>query len=128
MFGKQDPYLKINLLAYKVRTKTHTNAGASPVWNQTFSFDLDGRTTSFDIEAVDEDVGVDDEIGVAKVNIMDLIRTPDTEVFFPIKSSCGRKEHRGSRTHRRTHTQHTRTHSTRTCTTHPYIYTQRTQP
>jgi Ca2+-dependent lipid-binding protein len=85
MFGKQDPYAKISILADTVETRTDNNAGATPQWNQTFSFDLDGRTPSFHLQVLDEDVSKDDEIGTATVRLLDLFTgAPEAEVFVPI--------------------------------------------
>jgi Ca2+-dependent lipid-binding protein len=89
LFGKQDPYMKINFKAYKVRTKTHQSGGRTPVWNQTFSFELDGKDPDIMIECYDEDPGKDDFIGGAAVNIQQIVNGKGSEVFVPIVNKKG---------------------------------------
>jgi len=89
LFGKQDPYMKLNFKAYKVRTKTHHSGGRTPVWNQTFSFELDGKDPDIIIECYDEDPGKDDFIGGAAVNIQQIVNGKGSEVWVPIVNRKG---------------------------------------
>lgn len=89
LFGKQDPYMKLNFKAYKLRTKTHQSGGRAPVWNQTFSFELDGKDPDIAIECFDEDTTKDDFIGGASVNIQQIVNGKGSEVWVPIANKKG---------------------------------------
>lgn len=89
LFGKQDPYMKLNFKAYKLRTKTHQSGGRAPVWNQTFSFELDGKDPDIAIECFDEDTTKDDFIGGANVNIQQIVNGKGSEVWVPIANKKG---------------------------------------
>jgi len=86
--GKQDPYLKMNFKAYKVRTKTHHAGGRTPIWNQTFSFELDGKDPDIQLECFDEDTGRDDFIGGGSLNIAKVVEAKGAEFWVPI---CNKK-------------------------------------
>ena len=40
MFGKMDPWAKIELGKLKLRTKTIKNGGTEPCWNETFEIEV----------------------------------------------------------------------------------------
>jgi len=40
MFGKMDPYCKINYREADFKTKVKQNAGKHPVWNENFDIDI----------------------------------------------------------------------------------------
>ncbi len=40
VFGKQDPYAKLRVGNQTYRSKTHKNGGKSPVWNESFRFNI----------------------------------------------------------------------------------------
>jgi len=41
LLGKQDPYVNIIFREYSYKTKVHEKAGATPVWEQSFLFEVD---------------------------------------------------------------------------------------
>eukprot|EP00198_Chlamydomonas_reinhardtii_P007801 XP_001697138.1 predicted protein [Chlamydomonas reinhardtii] len=67
-FSKQDPYAVVELGGQKCKTKTHKNGGTSPVWNETFTINVNTET-NFNLTVYDEDPGKDDLIGKALVSI-----------------------------------------------------------
>ena len=88
LFGKQDPYVVISLGASKLRSKTHNNGGKEPVWNQTFSFELNGTESTFLAQVSDEDVGEDDLVGTATVRIQDVLKPGKPEVWINISNNA----------------------------------------
>jgi len=93
-FGKQDPYLLVFYGKVKHRSRTHESAGKAPVWNQKLpTIDCDGKQQSFRIEAWDDDIGSDDFIGGATVDIGSVIRANNQEVTIPIFDKSGKKKH-----------------------------------
>jgi len=72
--GKQDPYVILKTAGSKAeRTKTHKNGGTEPEWNQTFVFDLFGTEETLDVEVWDQDLLLDDSIGVVKIPLLLLL-------------------------------------------------------
>ena len=61
--GKQDPYVKVELLEQKMKTKTHTDGGKNPKFNEGFIFTSAAGTDSLTISVFDEDTVSDDLIG-----------------------------------------------------------------
>ena len=70
LVGKQDPYVKLRLsesiggssAAREIKTKTHKDGGTTPIWNESFEFDIVDQY-EIKIECYDEDFGKDDMIG-----------------------------------------------------------------
>jgi len=72
--GKQDPYVILKTAFSKPeKTKVHRKGGTEPEWDQTFIFDLFGTEETLDLEVWDEDLLVDDSIGVAKIPLLALL-------------------------------------------------------
>jgi Ca2+-dependent lipid-binding protein len=68
-FSKMDPYCVFQLREHIVRTKTITNAGKTPKWNETFSIDVKYIGDDFTITVKDEDIGSDDIVGIGQGKI-----------------------------------------------------------
>lgn len=56
MFGKQDPYVKLEYLGIKYKTKVHESGGKTPAWNETFVIPLGSISDELHIECKDDDV------------------------------------------------------------------------
>lgn len=67
-FGKQDPYCIVKCGGQTFRTKTATDAGKNPVWNQSFAINVINDNT-LDLTIMDDNVGKDDIIGTAVVQL-----------------------------------------------------------
>eukprot|EP00798_Chlamydomonas_sp_ICE-L_P031352 gene31352-6508_t len=69
LFGKIDPYAVLKVGDQKFRTKTLKGAGTSPVWDETFTFNVINENmleiTLFDAEAF----SADDELGSASISL-----------------------------------------------------------
>ena len=73
-FGKQDPYVKIFCGAHRERTKTHTDGGTKPRWNERFLLALRGDETELEAEVWNENQIVSD-------NLISRCTIPLSEVF-----------------------------------------------
>lgn len=70
IIGEMDPYIIIEHNKLKnFRTKTCDEAGKNPVWNEEFLISLTSPTDTINLLCYDEDIIVDDFIGVATLNI-----------------------------------------------------------
>ena len=91
LIGKQDPYCWIVLGNQKYRTKTDKGAGKKPKWKQTFSFEIKKSSPYFfSITCRDEDVGEDDLLGQAKIDVKSL-QVDNCDIWVPIS---GGKKHK----------------------------------
>jgi len=71
-FTKSDPYVKLWFAGKSYKTKVINN-DRSPVWNETFQFQVrSGANQSIQLKLMDSDVGLDDTIGEATVGGIDL--------------------------------------------------------
>uniref|UniRef100_A0A1D1XKH3 Extended synaptotagmin-1 n=1 Tax=Anthurium amnicola TaxID=1678845 RepID=A0A1D1XKH3_9ARAE len=73
MIGKSDPYVVVYIRPlFKVKTKVIDNS-LNPVWNETFNLIVeDKETQSVIFEVLDEDIGQDKRLGIAKLPLIDL--------------------------------------------------------
>jgi hypothetical protein len=77
--GKQDPYCKIHIgsdsRGEKYKSKVHKKGGKTPVWDQSFIFNLKGVKVAevFHLTCWDEDMMSDDMIGRADVPLSHLL-------------------------------------------------------
>lgn len=68
LFGRMDPYCVLTVAGQRFRTRTHTDGGKNPVWNQTFTFNVINENTA-NVEIFDSDtMGRDDRIGSCTVD------------------------------------------------------------
>jgi len=73
VFGRANPYVKINLGDSKAMTKPDTQGGKNPVWEASFQFDITTEK-ELEIEILDkEEIGNDKFMGRARVEILDWI-------------------------------------------------------
>jgi len=84
--GKQDPYCKIHIgegKGEKYKSKVHKKAGKSPVWDQSFMFNLKGvkLNETFHLSCWDEDLLSDDMIGRADVTLEFLLSKRGNKPF-----------------------------------------------
>jgi len=101
--GKQDPYVKLTLLSKKwgdvvVKSKTDTDGGTEPVWDQTLSFSVVDQY-EMRMEVFDEDViSKDDIIGKQKVSLLAYFKRGIIEEWVPIHNrdrGWGQEENAG---------------------------------
>jgi len=99
--SKQDPYCVVTLGSSglknlmegerfgkeKFQTKVHDGAGQHPVWNESHSLSLNKMTfdSHLKVKIYDKDVLKDDYIGVAKINLDQLMRVDGKGVqYYPV--------------------------------------------
>jgi len=83
-FSKSDVYLKIEFGGKEVRTRSIKD-DRSPVWNETFHFKVSkDHAQDIRLKIVDDDLGLDDGIGHAKVSRADLPTFPGEEKYLKI--------------------------------------------
>ncbi|KXZ54157.1 hypothetical protein GPECTOR_5g255 [Gonium pectorale] len=91
-FGKQDPYCIIRVGGQTFRTRTATDGGRNPVWNQTFQFNVINEN-DVELDIKDEDVGRDDHIGSATFSLAKAREAGTDRINVPVLSKKSRKQH-----------------------------------
>ncbi|CAI9278049.1 unnamed protein product [Lactuca saligna] len=88
MMGKSDPYVVAFIRPLeKFKTKVIEN-NLNPVWNQTFHLTVEDRETQFAIvEVFDEDIGADQRLGIAKLQLIDLQPEIEKELELRLQPS-----------------------------------------
>ena len=75
--GKADPYVVMTYGTQTEKSATKDN-NHNPVWHVTGYFDVEEDSTSeITFEVFDEDVGKDDTLGKARINIQDILEASD---------------------------------------------------
>jgi len=70
--SKSDAYLKIEFGGKEVKTRSINN-DRSPTWNETFHFKLNsGQVKDINLKLMDDDIGLDDSLGIAKISRSEL--------------------------------------------------------
>ncbi|CAD8087444.1 unnamed protein product [Paramecium sonneborni] len=85
--GKQDPYTQIQLGAQKFKTKTATNQGKYPIWNETFQFVYDPKNSSLNVSVYDIDPqkkNSEELIGQGILNLQHAETAPEWLVQVPL--------------------------------------------
>ncbi len=77
MFGEMDPFILIKHNGKKYKTKSIDEAGKNPVWNQEIILPIAAENDTILLYCFDEDIIIDDFIGLAKLNSQDFI-SPNT--------------------------------------------------
>ncbi|KAG1667632.1 hypothetical protein FOA52_001688 [Chlamydomonas sp. UWO 241] len=93
--GKQDPYCVLTCGNYTHRSKTHTDAGANPIWNEVFTFRNVTSNVLLKLEFYDENLIFRDvRIGVCKVSLNEAAASGKATLVVPVTSKDG--THKGS--------------------------------
>ncbi|GAX77412.1 hypothetical protein CEUSTIGMA_g4858.t1 [Chlamydomonas eustigma] len=94
MLGRQDPYCVITCGQQQHRSKTHTDGGKNPVWNQTFAFPSVTSNMAVKLEFFDENMVLRDvAIGGCKVPLNKVFANGSDELCVPVVTKKGK--HRG---------------------------------
>lgn len=72
--GKQDPYCKLTAGSESFKTKVHDNGGTAPSWEQSFLFNLDGKTDKMNITIYDKGTISDDIIARVDIPLLTLLK------------------------------------------------------
>lgn len=75
VFGKMDPYVKLELGSQRYKTKTHNNAGKHPSWYDIFEMQRTNEET-LHLHVYDKDVLKDDHVGSGTFSINYLFSLP----------------------------------------------------
>ncbi|GAB4820245.1 hypothetical protein N2152v2_007291 [Parachlorella kessleri] len=92
-FGKQDPYCTLELSGQKFKTKTKTDGGKNPVWNERFKFvNISPQyATELAVKVFDHNVMLSDkEIGAGRLALTRLYHTGTEEVRVPLVTPKGK--------------------------------------
>ena len=88
--GKMDPYVIFQVGSQKFKTKVAKDAGATPSWNETFIFQLQGdHQLTFKI--YDEDLGPDDLVGSGTVDLYPLMNQHNIQAWHPVTGGSSKK-------------------------------------
>ena len=63
MFGKMDPFCKLQSEHLKLQTKVHNNGGKTPKWDSPFNIDPDYLGEDIKFTVLDQDLAKQDVIG-----------------------------------------------------------------
>jgi hypothetical protein len=101
LVGKQDPYCKVKLGNEKFKTKVADDGGREPKWEQSFLFNLDGKSAEQDIvhfEVHNHNLTTDDGIGRADIKTLELVKELKKKRFIQLvdfdnfTKTCGKLE------------------------------------
>jgi len=92
MVGKQDPYVKLAIASEKFKTKVHTDGGLNPVWEQTFTFNIDEAAEKFQMEVWDSEATMDDFIGLQVIPLTKLLSAQGVPTWFEIRGRGKNKD------------------------------------
>jgi len=82
LFSKMSPYCLLHVGSENFKTKVQKKVGVSPVFNQNFIFNLDGKTEPvMHILVMDEGLVSDDTIGRVDIQLTDLCKTVAEQRF-----------------------------------------------
>jgi hypothetical protein len=85
-FGKQDPYCVLRVGEQRDRTKTCTNGGTRPRWNERFNFSLAGHESALDLEVWNANTMTSDAyIGAALVSLGDVFASGTQDASVPLR-------------------------------------------
>lgn len=92
--GKQDPYCVLTVGHLSLRTKTHTDGGRNPVWNEMFAFENVRGDQTLKLEFFDENMVLRDvAIGGCKISLQRAFTTGKDDVCVPVLTK--KAKHRG---------------------------------
>jgi len=82
--SKSDAYLKIEFGGKEVKTRSVKN-DTSPTWNETFHFKLNsGQVKDISLKLMDDDIGLDDSLGIARISRSELPTMSGEERVFKV--------------------------------------------
>ena len=84
LFGKMDPWVKIETRQTKLRTRTLNGAGKTPKWEEVFDIDVKYIGDDLTIGVYDEDVTCSDTVGTTIVKISSFCANGGIDEWFPI--------------------------------------------
>lgn len=83
-FGRQDPYCVIEVGSQKQRSRTHTDGGKNPSWNDSLSFQINGEQ-QVHISVFDRDILTrDDFICDTTIPLMTVFQRRQHSEWFPL--------------------------------------------
>lgn len=92
-FGRQDPYCKITVGSQVQQTRTATDGGKSPNWQDSLSFSVHGGEQSVHIAIFDRDIITrDDFIGDTTIPLMQVFQMKQIAQWYPLTRkgrNCG---------------------------------------
>jgi len=83
VFGKMDPYCKVRVGTQEFRTHTHNDAGKNPSWSDSLTFRIAGENM-LNCYLYDKDVGSDDFIAEANINLTDIFIKKTFSNWYPV--------------------------------------------
>ncbi|GAB4820220.1 hypothetical protein N2152v2_007266 [Parachlorella kessleri] len=92
-WGRQDPLVVVEVAGQKMSTKTKTDAGKNPVWNERFKFVQinPAFATEMSVRVMDKNVMASDtEIGHARVPLTAIYSKATQELRIPLVSPKGK--------------------------------------
>ncbi|KAK9823183.1 hypothetical protein WJX72_000898 [[Myrmecia] bisecta] len=90
-FGRQDPYAVLQVGTTRYRTKTCTDGGKKPIWNETFHFDVPVGLTEMQCVVWNRNIiTTDDTIGSAHISLIKALSEKHDHPRIPLKTNAGK--------------------------------------
>ena len=92
--GTSDPYVILEIEKQRIET-TYKKSTLDPVWNESFTFDINLGTEPLFIEVMDKDTfGKDDSEGICFVSLNDprLIEQQKADMWFDLQNKDNKNE------------------------------------
>ena len=84
-FSKMDPYCKLSTGEQKFRTETKDGAGKTPVFEETFTFELNDLAADMKVEVHEADPINDDEVGQVDILLQELCLDGGIDQWYTIQ-------------------------------------------
>eukprot|EP00798_Chlamydomonas_sp_ICE-L_P002097 gene2097-18156_t len=92
ILGRQDPYGVLACGKINHRSKTHTNGGKNPVWNETFTFPDINSGMTLKLQLYDENTILRDvSIGSCKISLANAALHGSEDVTVPVVTKKGKE-------------------------------------
>ncbi len=85
MFGKMDPFCKIQYRDQNITTTVQKNAGKLPRWNETFDINVQYQGDDVHLEVLDEDITKNDVVGSSTFKMSSLCVNQGIDTWFDIQ-------------------------------------------
>eukprot|EP00878_Enallax_costatus_P020228 GHUV01021377.1.p1 GENE.GHUV01021377.1~~GHUV01021377.1.p1 ORF type:complete len:290 (+),score=84.45 GHUV01021377.1:124-993(+) len=92
VMGKQDPYCVLQVGPSTCKSRTCTDGGTKPVWNETFRFNNVEYSSELIITIKNENVLADDVIGAARVPLQRVQQAGTESGAFPVMTPAGQQK------------------------------------
>jgi Ca2+-dependent lipid-binding protein len=84
VMGSMSPYCTFVFNGKKLKTKTHSRGGKSPVWGDKFQLEVESHTEEIFLRVWDQDMTTSDAVGFTKIKLSSLMINQGVDDWFTI--------------------------------------------